>query len=83
MHTAPKKIWFAEGLLWVELQDARIVGAPLAWFPRLHNATPKQRERYELSPYGLHWEELDEDISIEGLLAGQGDLRSGGMRQAG
>ncbi len=57
--------------------------APLAWFPRLHKATPEQRERYELSAYGLHWEELDEDISIEGLLAGQGNLRSGGMRQAG
>jgi hypothetical protein len=43
---------------------------PLAWFPRLLNSTPVQRERVTISSRGLHWEELDEDISVAGLLAG-------------
>jgi len=57
----------------VELSDGRIIGVPLAWFPRLQDATQEQLENYELSPCGLHWEELDEDISVAGLLAGRGD----------
>jgi hypothetical protein len=50
------------------------VGVPLAWFPRLLAATPEQRAGFELSSRGIHWEALDEDISIDGLLAGQGDM---------
>ncbi|MBX9728532.1 MAG: DUF2442 domain-containing protein, partial [Sphingopyxis sp.] len=46
---------------------------PLAWFPRLLHASPEARSKVELSRSGLHWEELDEDISIAGLLAGLGD----------
>lgn len=57
----------------VELSDGRTLGVPLAWFPRLLDATPSQLRKYELSPCGLHWEELDEDISVAGLLAGRGD----------
>jgi hypothetical protein len=57
----------------VELSDGRAISVPLALFPRLKGATPSQLENYELSPCGLHWEELDEDISVEGLLAGRGD----------
>lgn len=74
MTISPKKVWFDEDALWVELNDARIIGVPLAWFPRLLNASPAQREAFELSAFGIHWEELDEDISIEGLLAGNGDM---------
>lgn len=48
-------------------------GVPLVWFPHLLHATPAQRENYELSRRGLHWDELDEDISVEGLRAGRGD----------
>ncbi len=59
--------------MWVELSDARTLGVPLAWFPRLLDATPAQRDKVELSRLGLHWDELDEDISVEGLLAGRGD----------
>jgi hypothetical protein len=59
--------------MWIDLSDARTLGVPLAWFPRLLDATPAQRERVELSRIGLHWEEIDEDISIAGLLAGRGD----------
>jgi hypothetical protein len=59
--------------LWVDLSDGRIVGVPLAWFPRLLRATEEQRQQFRISSRGLHWESLDEDISIAGLLAGLGD----------
>jgi hypothetical protein len=60
--------------MWVSLSDGRVLGVPLAWFPRLLRASAVQREQVQISPRGLHWDELDEDISIAGLLAGQGDL---------
>ena len=70
-----KKIWFDEFNMWVELIDGRQLGVPLAYFPRLMNATPEQRIKYEMSGggIGLHWDELDEDISVEGLILGIGD----------
>jgi len=52
--------------MWVDLTDGRTLGVPLAWFPRLLNATPAQRARVELSSTGLHWEDLDEDIPSQG-----------------
>jgi hypothetical protein len=69
----PSRAWCDADSLWVELSDGRTLSAPLAWFPRLLKATPEQREEVRISTRGLHWEELDEDISIAGLLAGQGD----------
>ena len=63
--------------MWVDLSDGRTIGAPLAWFPHLLNATAVQRKKVELSRIGLHWDELDEDISIAGLLAGRGDMTAG------
>ena len=76
MSTSAKDIRFDDHTLWVELQDGRTVGVPLAWFPRLLNATPEQRAsgRISASGKGLHWEELDEDISVAGLLEGRGDM---------
>lgn len=66
---------FDADTMWVELSDARTLGVPLAWFPRLLNATPAQREacRIGYGGTGLHWDELDEDISVAGLLEGRGD----------
>ena len=64
---------FDDDSIWIDLSDGRTLGVPLAWFPRLLDATPEQRERLEISTGGLHWDELDEDISIAGLLAGRGD----------
>ena len=58
----------------VSLMDGRVLAVPLAWFPRLLHATPAQLEACEISRTGLHWELLDEDISVDGLLAGVGDL---------
>jgi hypothetical protein len=68
---------FDDDSMWVHLDDGRVIAVPLAWFPRLLAATPEQRLQFELSPRGIHWEALDEDISIDGLLAGQGDLTRG------
>ena len=73
MNISPKMIKIDQNYLWVELSDCRTLGVPLVWFPRLMNADPEQLENYELTPRGIHWDVLDEDISIEGLLAGQGD----------
>lgn len=64
---------FDEAQMWVELDDGRTLGIPLAWFPRLIHGTAEQRAEVRISPAGLHWETLDEDISIAGLLAGRGD----------
>ena len=73
MSTSPKSLRFDENSMWVELNDGRTIGVPLAWFPRLFHATAAQRESYTLTTCGLHWDEIDEDISIAGLLAGRGD----------
>jgi Protein of unknown function (DUF2442) len=73
MTVSATAVRFDEHTMWVELSDGRTLGVPLAWFPRLLRATPAQRERFEISRLGLHWEDLDEDVSIAGLLAGRGD----------
>jgi hypothetical protein len=75
MNISAKALSFDEHTMWVELSDGRALGVPLAWFPRLLRATPEQRAQYQLSysGNGLHWDCLDEDISVAGLLAGQGD----------
>lgn len=76
MTTSPEplSVRFDDDSFVVELDDGRTLGVPLAWFPRLLHAKPKQREAFVLSRAGIHWEELDEDVSIAGLLAGQPDL---------
>lgn len=57
----------------VELSDGRMISVPLAWFPRLMHGTPEERSRWELigRGHGIHWVDLDEDISVEGLLRGR------------
>jgi hypothetical protein len=72
MTISATSIRFDEHTMWVELTDGRTLGVPLAWFPRLLHATPAEREQVELSRDGLHWEAIDEDISVAGLLAGRG-----------
>ncbi|SEN23263.1 Protein of unknown function [Loktanella fryxellensis] len=59
-------------MLWVALADGRRLGVPLAWFPRLLNATAEDRAGVKVSPFGLHWAALDEDISVVGLLSADG-----------
>jgi hypothetical protein len=74
MTISANKVSFDDHTMWVELTDGRTIGVPLAWFPRLMRATRAEREQVEISRVGLHWEALDEDISIAGLLAGHGDM---------
>jgi hypothetical protein len=74
MSISATTVRFDEHTMWVDLTDGRTLGVPLAWFPRLLRASPEARARVEISRIGLHWEELDEDISIAGLLAGRGDM---------
>ena len=74
---SPTRVRFDEYSMWVDLSDGRVLGVPLAWFPRLLDSTPEQREQVRLSSRGLHWEALDEDISVAGLLAGLGDQGNG------
>ena len=57
---------FDEDGFWVELSDGRALSVPLAWSPRLLRASPAQRQAVSLSSRGLHWDELDEDISVGG-----------------
>ncbi|MBJ4592593.1 DUF2442 domain-containing protein, partial [Salmonella enterica subsp. enterica serovar Typhimurium] len=63
MTISAKNVRFDETTMWVELNDGRVMGVPIAWFPRLLNATDKERNDYELSKRGIHWDNLDEDIS--------------------
>ncbi|HEY0441896.1 MAG TPA: DUF2442 domain-containing protein [Xanthobacteraceae bacterium] len=74
MSISALAVRFDDHTMWVDLSDGRTLGVPLAWFPRLLRATPAERNKVELSRVGLHWEEIDEDISVAGLLAGRGDL---------
>ena len=61
-----------EDHLVVDLLDGRSVSVPLAWYPRLLHATPEQRAHWEIAGagFGIHWPDLDEDLSVMGLLAG-------------
>jgi len=62
-----------ENTLSVDLSDGRSISVPLAWFPRLVHATPAERDNWRLSGKGegIHWDDIDEDVSVQGLLAGQ------------
>lgn len=60
-----KKLWFADGRLFIETDKGEKLSQSLKWYPRLAGATDAQREAYRLSPVGIHWAELDEDVSFE------------------
>lgn len=66
------KVFFDEDNLWLLLKDGRQISVPLVYFPRLLNAKPEERAKFEISGggIGLHWDDLDEDISVPSLLAG-------------
>jgi hypothetical protein len=63
---------FSEDALSVSLRDGRVISVPLVWYPRLLNATPAQRKNWKIasSGYGIHWPDIDEDLSTESLLRG-------------
>ena len=67
-----KDVRFTEDNLSVDLMDGRTITVPIAWYPRLLHATPDQRQKWEIcgGGYGIHWPDIDEDLSTEGLLRG-------------
>ncbi len=73
-----ESVHFSEDSLTVRLDDGRSLSVPLAWYPRLLCGTEAQRKNYELigEGEGIHWPELDEDTSVEGLLAGRRSAES-------
>lgn len=68
MSVSAESIRFNNDAMWVGLSDGRTIGVSLAWFPRLMNATDAEQKDFTISPNGLHWANLDEDILIEELL---------------
>lgn len=68
-----ERVTVTEDTLSVDLSDGRTISVPLAWFPRLMHGTQQERDNWRLigKGYGIHWEDLDEDISVKNLLLGQ------------
>ncbi len=73
IHPLAQSVVFTDDDLIVSLMDGRKVTVPLVWFPRLSRATKSQLENYELmgDGEGMHWPEIDEDLSVAGLLRGE------------
>ncbi|MEM1375708.1 MAG: DUF2442 domain-containing protein [Pseudomonadota bacterium] len=69
MTISATDVRFDDDTMWVSLEDGRSLGVPLAWFPRLLAATPAERAAVTITAYGLHWEALDEDVSVPALLS--------------
>jgi len=67
-----KNVSFTEETISVDLMDGRTITVPLVWYPRLLNALPEQRMKWEVcgGGCGIHWQEIDEDLSTEGMLRG-------------
>lgn len=74
MTVPAENVTFDKDTMWVALSDGRTLGIPLACFPRLLRGTLAERAEVTISPFSLHWEALDEDISVAGLIAGRGDM---------
>jgi hypothetical protein len=68
-----RKVWFDEYNMWVLFTDGRTLSVPLVYFPRLQHATSEQLKNFEISGggIGIHWDDLDEDISVPHLLVGR------------
>jgi hypothetical protein len=65
----PVGVSFDDVTMSVALDDGRTITVPLAWYPRLSGADRAQLEAFELSPSGIHWDALDEDLAVEGMMA--------------
>jgi len=78
-----KDVSFTDDALIVDLLDGRTISVPLAWYPRLLSATPAQRDNWRLAGggFGIHWPDVDEDLSTEGLLRGAPAPRKSGAVQ--
>ena len=68
-----RSVEFTATELVVTLGDGRRIATPLAWYPSLQRASAAQRAKFEVMPMGIHWPDLDEDLSIAGMLKGRGE----------
>jgi selenophosphate synthetase-related protein len=66
----PLSVEFTEADLVVTLIDGRRIATPIAWYPRLAKASSEQRQNFEIMPMGIHWPDVDEDLSVAGMLKG-------------
>jgi hypothetical protein len=66
-----RSVEFTTSELVVTLMDGRRIATPLDWYPRLVSASSAQRENYEIMAMGIHWPDLDEDLSVTGMLKGR------------
>jgi hypothetical protein len=66
-----RAVEFSATELVVTLADGRRIATPLDWYPRLKRASAAQRANYEIMPMGIHWPDIDEDLSVAGMLKGQ------------
>jgi len=72
VNALASKVWFTEDMLYVILSDGREIGVPLLWFSKLRKASKKQLKNWRFigKGIGIHWEDLDEDLSVSALLNG-------------
>jgi hypothetical protein len=78
LEAKAQKVWFDDDNMWIMFTDGRQLSIPLTYFPRLKRASEDLRNRYEISGggTGLHWDEIDEDISVPNLLMGYYDRKA-------
>jgi hypothetical protein len=67
MENKVVKVWFDNGRIFIRTAAGEEKSHPLSWFPKLQNATNAVLENFTLSPFGIHWEQLDEDLSFDGF----------------
>jgi excisionase family DNA binding protein len=77
----PVAVATRDGKLWVTLKDGRVIGTPLDWYITLSNATPEQLANYELMVDGIHWPDLDEDLSVDAMLRGRRPAWPGSIQE--
>ena len=82
-EAAATRVSVTDDTLTVDLVDGRTISVPLVWYPRLHHATAAERARWVLTPFGegIHWPDLDEDLSCQHLVEGRGSNESGSSLQ--
>lgn len=61
------KIWFEDNQIFIKNSSGEKKSHPLSWFPKLLNASDEERKEFSISPFGIHWEKIDEDLSFEGF----------------
>lgn len=61
------KVWFEDNQIFIKNENGEKKSHPLSWFPKLLNASDEERKNFNISPFGIHWENIDEDLSFDGF----------------